>query len=155
MHTLPAHPSYLDWIFLLFPFILSFHSSYLPPFFPPSSGTPHPFSRLCKMRPITSSSLLATILNLIASGSCQFPPTPKGLTKLESRLNADIYISYKEVRLSYQERKPIERSQPIKLTRPSARNMRDNSWGQVLRRLFTFTSWDVDGCISVPELFHE
>ena len=93
---------------------LPFRSVFLPflpsSLFPPSSGTTYLFSRLRKMRPITSSSLLATILNLIASGSSQFPPIPKGLTKLESKLNADIYISYKEVRRSYQEMNPIERS---------------------------------------------
>lgn len=123
------------------------------PFFP-CSGTPNLFSRLRKMRPITSPSLLAAIFHLIASGSSQFPPTPKGLTRLESNLNAGIYISYKEVRRF--DSRWSQASDPSLSNWPfsPARNMRDNSRGQVLRWLFTFTAWDVDGRTSGPELFH-
>lgn len=93
------HATILSWVDCLVLLLRSILLLLLPAsLFLPSSGPPYLLTRLHKMRSTTSSSLLAVIFNLIASGSSQFPPTPKGLTKLESKLNAGIYISYKEVR---------------------------------------------------------
>ncbi len=48
------------------------------------------------MRPYHSFTL-AAIINLIGLSLAQFPPTPKGVTKIPSKYNNGIYISYKEV----------------------------------------------------------
>ena len=43
---------------------------------------------------------LAATTVFIASVVAQFPPTPEGLTKLVSKYNPDISISYKEVAIT-------------------------------------------------------